>query len=239
MYLNSSVNQRTRLDMPYDDSWSHVGAHMSKRKKLSHQRPTASENSVRNISYFKSDSNSVCLTSLPNLVLSRLFQFLDVQSLENLSATCSTFDQLIAGQYLTSISIPYSPEFVSEMKTAKSIDRKPLLKLEIGKSKGICLQTMLRGGYTTGYYYPRIIEYLMESQLSLLDLRQVREIDLVLNTSSKITWQDMLNITDFYLNVLIYPTKRFRFEHITRLHMMMGEDCIAVHDLVWAMTNLI
>ena len=230
------------LDMPYIDSGSgdnNFGYRRSKRKKSSYQRLTSSESAVRNISKFKTGSSTACLSSLPTLVLSRLLQFLDVESLENLSATCSMFDQLIAGQYLTSLSIPFSPEFVSEMKTAKSIDRKPLLKLEIGKSKGICLQTMLRGGYTTGYYYPRIIEYLMESQLSILDLRQVRELNLVLNTSSKITWQDMLNITDFYLNVLIYPTKRFRFEHITRLHMMMGEDCIAVHDLVWAMTNLI
>ena len=128
------------LDMPNDDSFSgdnNFGYRRSKRKKSTHQRPTSSESAVRIISKFKTESNTVSLYSLPNLVLSRLLQFLDVESLENLSATCSMFDQLIAGQYLTSISIPFSPEFVTEIKTAKSIDKKPLLKLEIGKYKGI------------------------------------------------------------------------------------------------------
>ena len=183
-------------------------------------------------------SSTACLTSLPNLVLSRLLQFLDVQSLESLSATCSMFDQLIAGQYLTSISIPFSHEFVSEMKTAKFIDKKPLLKLEIGKSKGICLQTMLRGYYANGDL-PQIVDYLMESQLSLLDLGQLREIDLVLNTSSELACQDMVNITFFYVNVLLHPTNRFRFEHITRFHMMMDDDIFFVLELVSEMTNLI
>ena len=134
-------------DLPnVDDSLSQdynsVDNRRSKKKKSSYQRPTF-ENAVQINSSFMTVSRTACLTSLPNLVLSRLLQFLDVQSLESLSATCSMFDQLISGQYLTSISIPFSHEFVSEMKTAKSIDKKPLLKLEIGKSKGICLQTRL------------------------------------------------------------------------------------------------
>ena len=228
--------------VPCSENWCSNGERRSKRKKSSHQGPISTANSVRNISKFKTGSTTTCLTNLPHLVLFKLLQFLDVQSLENLSATCSLFDEMIAGQYLTSISIPFSPEFVREMKTSKSIDKKPLLKLEFGKSKRICLQTMLRGDNTIDRI-SHILEYLIESQLSLVDLRQLREIDLVFNTSSEITVRDMCNITDFYMNVLINPigvvNNRFEYKYITRLHIMMGEDTIAVRNLLSVMNNLI
>jgi len=214
----------------------------SKRKKSVYGRPNLSENQTRNLLKFKKNSNASCLTSLPNLVLSYLLQFLDVESLESLSATCSLFDQLIAGRYLTSIDIPFSPEFVREMKTSKSIHKKPLLKLEFGKSKFICLQTMLRGDKR----YPSIVEYLIDTQLSLLDLRQLREIDLVFNTPLKLTNEDMINIQDFYIDTFITPMGNLfikpdlpKFKNITRLYMMTNEDTMAVRIVLRGLTNLI
>ena len=212
----------------------------SKRNKYLKMGPTLTKNDARQFSRFK--TNELSLTRLPNLVLLNLLRFLDVKSLENLSATCSFFDQLIAGKYLTSLSIPFSPEFVKEMKTSKSIDRKPLLKLEIGKSRSICLHTMLRG---ISVFHPTLL-YLIDSQLSLLDLRQLREIDLVFNTPVTLTKQDMFNIRNFYLSTLIYPIPNMiskhnsvAFKNITRLSVMMGEDNYAVKCIVSASTNLI
>jgi len=212
----------------------------SKRIKYLKLGPTFIEKKARNFARFR--TNVLTLTSLPNLVLRNLLQFLDVESLENLSATCSMFDQLIAGKYLTSLSIPFSPEFVREMKTSKSIDRKPLLKLEFGKSRRICLQTMFRGVSV----FSSVIEYLIDSQLSLLDLRQLREIDLVFNTPVALTMHDMFNIRNFYIAYLINPLPTviskyncIAFKNITRLSLMMCEDNFAVKCIVSASTNLI
>ena len=216
----------------------------SKRRKPSNRGPILYGKKSQHISRLRKRSNVTCLTNLPNLVLSKLLQFLDVKSLENLSATCSLFDQLIAGQYITSISIPFSPEFVEEMKTSKSIDRKPLLKLEVGKSKSICLQVMLRR--ETGS--PSILEYLIDSQLSLLDLSKLREIDLVFNTPLELTVQDMDNIFRFYRTIFLLPMfniysisahNLINYKNITRLHMMTDEESIAVGAMLPWLTNLI
>jgi len=223
-----------------DCTSSYLRGRRSKRNKYLKLRPTFIENKERNFARFR--INAISLTSLPNLVLLNLLQFLDVESLENLSATCSVFDQLIAGKYLTSLSIPFSPEFVREMRTSKSIDRKPLLKLEFGKSRSICLQTILRGISV----FSSLIEYLIDSQLSLLDLRQLREIDLVFNSPVALTMHDMSNIRNFYIAYLINPwpnsiskLNSIAFENITRLSLMMGEDSFAVKCIVSASTNLI
>jgi len=239
LYL-SSVNSSSCFQ---DHNSCGRGERRSKRKKSSYQGPTFSEDAARKITKFKTYSNAACLTSLPYLALSRLLQFLDVQSLENLSATCSMFDQLIAGQYLTSISIPFSSEFVSEIKAAKFIDKKPLLKLEFGRSNCKSLLTMLRGGDGSGYvpdYIPlNIVWYLMESQLSLLNLGQLREIDFVVNSSTKLNFTDMCNIIDFYRSMFMFPNNRFQYEHITRLHLMTDEHTETVLHIVSAMKNLI
>ena len=46
------------------------------------------------------------LVNLPYDVAVKLLLYLDVDTLEKLSATCSHFDQLIAGHYLPSIQFP-------------------------------------------------------------------------------------------------------------------------------------
>ena len=113
----------------------------------------------------KNVAKKVCLTSLPRLVLEKLLQFLDVPSLHNLSVTCSLFDQLIAGQYIISMNIPFPTEFLSELKSVSSIEKKPLLKIECRKFEN----------YGLGYC-PNILEYLLWTQLPLLDLSKLREI---------------------------------------------------------------
>ena len=54
------------------------------------------------------------LLSLPFLVQAKLIQYLDVDSVDNLSKTCSHFDLLNNGSYLPSISIPFDDAFLLE-----------------------------------------------------------------------------------------------------------------------------
>merc|ERR1719186_510797 len=75
------------------------------------------------------------LLSLPYCAISRLLLHLDVDSLENLSATCSYFDQLIAGRFLPSIDFPFSVNFIKEVLSTDRLDKKPLLKLRCKKTR--------------------------------------------------------------------------------------------------------
>merc|ERR1719186_2573534 len=75
------------------------------------------------------------LLSLPYCAISRLLLHLDVDSLEHLRATCSYFDQLIAGRFLPSIDFPLTVDVINEVMTTVLIEKKPLLKLRCKKSK--------------------------------------------------------------------------------------------------------
>ena len=144
----------------------------------------------------KNEAKQVCLTSLPRLVLEKLLQFLDVPSLHNLSVTCSLFDQLIAGQYIISINIPFPTEFLSELKSVSSIEKKPLLKIECRKFENYRSKDLqMLVGVELGYC-PNILEYLLGTQLSLLDLGKLREIDLIQGNLDAST-QDMEKLHSF------------------------------------------
>ena len=67
------------------------------------------------------------LTTLPYVVTTKLLLYLDVETLENLSSTCSFFDQMITGKFLTSINFPFPVDFISEVMNADCMDKKPLL----------------------------------------------------------------------------------------------------------------
>ena len=95
--------------------------------------PPSTAKKKKQESRVKKETQIVRLTSLPRLVLMKLLQFLDVNSLENLSATCLLFDQLIAGEYLISINIPFPTDFLRELNIVTSRDKKPLLKIECRK----------------------------------------------------------------------------------------------------------
>ena len=72
---------------------------------------------------------------LPKLAMERILGLLDVDSMENLSQTCSYFDQLICGNFITSLNFPFDESFIQEIHMAKSIEKKPLLRLACDKSK--------------------------------------------------------------------------------------------------------
>ena len=113
------------------------------------------------------------LLTLPRLVHQKLLLYLDVESMESLSKTCSVFDWLINGQYLTSINIPHDPSFhfLKEIRETGSLEVKPLLKLKCDKS----WQT----SHIIKDCSKQLLSYTVASQMSMLETSKLREIDLV------------------------------------------------------------
>ena len=125
------------------------------------------------------------LTTLPYVVTTKLLLYLDVDSLENMSSTCSYFDQLITGRFLTSINFPFPVDLISKVQNADCMEKKPLLKLKCKKSKDKFKE--FPGYFSYANSFHKIIankscdmkDYLVLSQMSLLSLDKLREVELV------------------------------------------------------------
>ena len=109
------------------------------------------------------------LLTLPADIQELLFKYLDVKSLESLSRTCSLYDQMINGRYITTMTLPFREDFRKSLKEAEVIEKKSILRLECKEDE---LYRALKPNEVN------LKKYVVESQLALLDLRQVREIDL-------------------------------------------------------------
>jgi len=128
------------------------------------------------------------LTTLPYVVTRRLLQYCDVDTLESLSATCSYFDLMISGRFLTSINFPFNVDFNAEVAATSNVEKKPLLKMRCKKSKDeFKIFPDMPDEFSEPSSIHKIIvencpgmtEYMVQSQLSLLSLENLREIDLV------------------------------------------------------------
>ena len=131
------------------------------------------------------------LLSLPYCAISRLLLHLDVDSLENLSATCYYFDQLIAGRFLPSIDFPFSVNVLKEVMNTNQIEKKPLLKLTCKKSRDefkffqddddIDIRTFSfhKLIVTNCGLVPGLTDYMVFSQMSFLSLHKLREVNLL------------------------------------------------------------
>ena len=145
--------------------------------------------------------------TLPDLVLKKLLLFMDVRSMENLSRTCSHFDLLINGNYLTSLSVPFDAHFMKELYQTNIIEKKPLLQLKCSKSRESFGHVFIDNYSTTESVFsddrtihgrkvmlmsrmsvhnvvqedhnPDLTDYLILSQLSFIKLDKLREIDLL------------------------------------------------------------
>ena len=108
---------------------------------------------------------------LPYDVLDHLLQYLDVQSLTALGRTCSQFDLMIFGRYLTSVRLPFKKNgaFMKEIRAAEVIEKKPVLRI-------ICRR------FDTYDYHPFLKvnagKYQLDINMDLLNLKKVREVDL-------------------------------------------------------------
>ena len=107
------------------------------------------------------------LITLPHLVTRKLLLYLDVDSLENLSSTCSYFDQFISGRYLTSMDFPLPLDLIKEVASTSRLEKKPLLKIRCKKTEKLLFPSI------------SAIDYIFHFQLSLLSLDKVREFDFV------------------------------------------------------------
>ena len=108
---------------------------------------------------------------LPYDVLDHLLHYLDVQSLTALGRTCSQFDLMIFGRYLTSVRLPFSKNgaFMKEIRAAEVIEKKPVLRI-------LCRR------FDTYDYHPFLKvnagKYQLDINMDLLNLKKVREVDL-------------------------------------------------------------
>jgi len=140
----------------------------SKRKRnTSSSNPTIVKKSKKSRATISSPVLTPSLTTLPYLVTRILLLYLDVHTLENLSKTCSYFDQFISGRFLTSLDFPLPLDFINEVATTSRLEKKPLLKIRC-KKDGILFSLS-----------PTSTAYMIKWQLSLLSLHKVREIDFV------------------------------------------------------------
>jgi len=122
-------------------------------------------------------------------VTRKLLLYLDVDTLESLSETCSFFDSLIAGKFLTSINFPFCSKFTAELAATRLVEKKPLLKLKCKKSRDvlnlfsgideISRPTSIHKMIVDSFHNNNLSEYMVHSQLSLLSLEKLREVDLV------------------------------------------------------------
>ena len=149
----------------------------------SHKKLKRKEVNAKKPSETKSLSPPLTLLCLPVEIQNRFLSYLDVSSMESLGQTCSHFDLLINGRFLTSLSLPLDTTFLQEVKETKALEKKPLLRLESSKPRESGSKEE-DAGY--GHFMAKFIdskrslkEYIITSQMSLLSLSRVREINLV------------------------------------------------------------
>ena len=136
---------------------------------------------------------SPTIFDLPQLAMERILDLLDVKGIEALGQTCSFFDELICGNYITTLNFPFDESFVEAIYSTKSLDKKPLLRLVCNKSKAFINDPNVDSSKKSSSLNvvrnasiqkivstacPETIEYLVYSQFSFLSLNQLRELDL-------------------------------------------------------------
>jgi len=193
----------------------------------------------------------ISLDKLPRPVLARLLGFLQVDSLENLAATCSTFDQMINCRFLSSLDFPFHSSFLRELEKTDLLEKKHLLKLRCKKTRQAVCPTAQHDWEEDQTMHWLMLEtttslsrYMMRSQLSLLSLSFLRELDLV-PESFRDTWGvrrlDQVEV-ELYLNfdkmLVLELQKQGHLAHLTRLGVMQDHH-MYLQDHVATLNSLI
>jgi len=124
------------------------------------------------------------LTTLPYVVIQTLLMYFDVDTLEILSTSCSFFDQIISGKYLTTIEFPFPSDFNNELATS-NVEKKPLLRIKCKKSQDQFNIFPDVPGQSCSMHKiitktaPSAMDYMVKSQMSVLSLDLLRELDFV------------------------------------------------------------
>ena len=167
------------------------------------------------------------LIQLPLPVLERLLLFLDVSSLEQLSSTCSFLHQLISGCHITSLEFPFSQIFLSELGASNIVEKKPLLRIRSHKTK----DDHMPGG--------NIVEYMVSSQLALLDLTKLRDLLLVPDTDLFPAVPHSLDVCMLFDLFLLRTLSRSGcLRNITRLELVIDRHC-DIHYYMHHLPNLL
>ena len=124
------------------------------------------------------------LLTLPYDVLRGVLGYLDVMSIEALGNTCSYFDLMIYGSFLTTVNVPMSLSggFLGEVRSKDVLQKKPLLRLECKKPRreaGSDLPQQVHSLVKFAEAGFEVREYILDSQMRLLSLSKLRELDLV------------------------------------------------------------
>jgi len=191
--------------------------------------------------------NPPTLLSLPYCAISKLLQCLDVDSLENLSSTCYYFDQLIAGRFLLSIDFPFPVSFLHEVNNSKMLEKKPLLRFRCKKS--IVEFMMFSNVYPEPFSQHKLIidneklhmrDYLVMSQMSLLSLHKLREVDLVPHEDNiRLLSQRNLDLyTKFDCSVLKQISRLGSLSHVTKLDVLV-DQYLYLEELFSNLPNLL
>ena len=149
---------------------------------------------------------------------------MDVDSLEQLGQTCSYFDQLINGKYLTSLNVPFDAHFLKEVSSTNTIEKKPLLKLKCPKSresfrevykdepaKSQMMSQMSVDHVLSDNTSKTNTDYMIHLQLSFLSLEELREVDLL---------PEGLDEPDFDVS-----RSHNSFDNVIFRHLWLVEEC--------------
>jgi len=225
------VDESSEFTMPVDKNSEIIEGASSQETNQIHTIPRRSNRKRRIIipspqsfakKFKKSSSASVppspvsvtTLTTLPYVVTRKLLLCLDVDSLENLSKTCSYFDQFISGRFITSLDFPLPLSFITEVAATSRLEKKPILKIRCKK-----MDKML--------FTPRS-SYMFHSQLSLLSLDKVREIDFVpenlgrVGNSNRVVASICIQYDDFDLSLLRHVKSMGSLDNVTRLNILFN-----------------
>merc|ERR1719397_803103 len=129
------------------------------------------------------------LLTLPYEVKDQLLKYLDIKSMEALSKTCSDFDLMINGRFLTSLNLPFDIKgsFMTDIKETEVIEKKPLLRLEFRKPESdVTSLTGLHPIFQTQTLSNDNQSFIIKTQLNLLSLKNLREVNLLPQESSNL-----------------------------------------------------
>ena len=91
--------------------------------------------------------------------------------MEALGKTCSHFDLMINGRYQTTVTLPFDEETLSDLKESKIFEKKPVLRL-LSPAHYQVLSKFVENSMAAK-------KYLLDTQMCVLNLSQVQELDLV------------------------------------------------------------
>jgi len=167
-----------------------------------------------------SDQNPLLpsLDTLPYVVIRSLLLFLDVDSLENLSSTCSLFRYFVTEKFITSLDLSY-PGFLTDLESEAA--NKPLLRVMLSRNiSGIDAKE----------------EAL--NNLDLFNLDYVREISLVPDSIDPTDMRSSL----FAAQVICRVARIGSLNHVTRLNITVDErtrtDLAHLVDQMWELNEL-